>query len=135
MKIDSTTTTEGTKPFDEELMIRNKVIDWSEIFATPSNSVIPESKDISKEINLERNKQIIELLKNAKTEIDNKGRIYYVVKLFILLSLDEKIDLQNKGYGIYKVPSEIKSFDYNGDTFFKDNPIKHIIMWTPKKEG
>lgn len=131
MKINSTTTTKATKPFDEELMIRNKVIDWSKIL-TP---IILESKDISNEINLERNKQIIKLLKNAKVEIDDKGRIYYVVKLFILLSLDEKIDLQNKGYGIYKVPSKIKSFDYNGDTFFKDNPIKHIIMWMPKKEG
>lgn len=126
MKINSTTTTKATKPFDEELMIRNKVIDWSKIL-TP---IIPESKDISNEINLERNKQIIELLKNAKVEIDDKGRIYYCVNLnYLLLSLEEKIDLQNKGYGIFTRPS-------TEHEYVAQHREKQIfIMWMPKKEG
>lgn len=129
MKIDSTATTEATKPFDEEIAIRNKIIDWSEIFASPSNSIIPESKDISNEINLERNKQIIELLKNAKVEIDDKGRIYYCVNLnYFQLSLEEKIDLQNKGYGIFTRPST----EYEYIAQHKEKQI--FIMWMPKKE-
>ena len=135
MKIDSTTTTKDTKPFDEELMIRNKVIDWNKILAP----IIPDSKDISKEINLKHIKQITEILKNAKAEIDDKGRIYYCVNLEnFKLSLEEKINLQDKGYGIFIRPSneqEYMSQFREKQQFVMWKPEQTFIMWMPKKEG
>ncbi|WAX11102.1 hypothetical protein CB457P1_00064 [Enterocloster phage CB457P1] len=73
---------------------------------------------------------IIELLKNeAEMIIDEDGFSHFKLELKDYLTLDEKIKLQNLGYGVFKAPKEKPYFSQQGDRFMIDNPVKYIIMW------
>lgn len=112
-----------------------KSINWEEVLAPIDSEAMTGNYEINskKMRKIKTNNHwhsIIELLKNeAKMIIDEDGFSHFKLELKDYLTLDEKIKLQNLGYGVFKAPKEKPYFSQQGDRFMIDNPVKYIIMW------